>query len=257
MSTYAVGDIHGCYDQWMELKNRIEKDDGNAKFILVGDIIDRGPKTIEMINWAKENITSDGKYQMVLGNHEHEKILWWDLELIPIARECQYNGVELTLDMVYADRYGFSEQFTKNGLGVKECREAISWFRTLPFYKDIVVNNQRFLIAHANIPYSIINEDNTLKTELDKKSIDFILWDRDPYNFEKIRDVILINGHTPTIIPEAFPYYITSDEYFGKIFRLPNRYNIDCGAVFKGQVKEANLAALRLDDLKEIYLYND
>ena len=77
MGTYVVGDIHGCYDQWIELKNRIESQDEAAVFILVGDIVDRGPKVMEMIRWAMENVTEDGKYQMICGNHEREKVEWY------------------------------------------------------------------------------------------------------------------------------------------------------------------------------------
>ena len=49
MSTYVVGDIHGCYNEWLAFKNRLEQEDKDAKFILVGDIIDRGQSTVDSI----------------------------------------------------------------------------------------------------------------------------------------------------------------------------------------------------------------
>ncbi|WP_155885994.1 metallophosphoesterase [Lachnospira multipara] len=45
MGHYVVGDIHGCFDEWITLKNNIEKIDEEACFILLGDIIDRGNKS--------------------------------------------------------------------------------------------------------------------------------------------------------------------------------------------------------------------
>ena len=39
MGTYVIGDVHGCYTQFMELLERIEKRDSDARFILTGDII--------------------------------------------------------------------------------------------------------------------------------------------------------------------------------------------------------------------------
>ena len=51
----------------MELLKRIETSDPNARFILVGDIVSRGSEDAQMLAWAYENITLDGKYQMVLG----------------------------------------------------------------------------------------------------------------------------------------------------------------------------------------------
>lgn len=252
MGTYVVGDIHGCYDEWIQLKDRIEKEDTNARFILVGDIIDRGPKTIEMLNWAKKNITEDGKYQMILGNHEHEKILWWDNWFIPKYREYQYAGITCGLDLIYTDNYGFSELFIEKGLGVSDFREAISFFRKLPLYKDLVINNQRYIIAHANIPYSIIKEDNTLSKKLNSKQIEYIVWDRDTSNFEKIENVILVNGHNPSVFPDC----VVKGGELEKIQYHRNRIAIDCGLVYRPHMKIGNLAAIRLEDKKEFYLYN-
>ena len=38
MGTYVVGDIHGCLSQWLAFKEKIEKRDEDARFILVGDL---------------------------------------------------------------------------------------------------------------------------------------------------------------------------------------------------------------------------
>jgi len=70
MSTYVIGDIHGCYSQFIELKDRIERKDINSIFILIGDVVARGQEDEKMLAWIYENISLDGKYQMVLGNHD-------------------------------------------------------------------------------------------------------------------------------------------------------------------------------------------
>lgn len=253
MGTYVVGDIHGCYDEWMELKDRIEKEDNNATFILTGDIIDRGPKTIEMVNWALENITEDGKYQMVIGNHETEKIYWWDNWFIPKYREYELNGIKIGLDAVSTDTYGFSVEYIRRGLNVSDFRKAISFFRKLPFYKDLIINGQRYIIAHANIPYSAIESDDTLVKNLNSRQKEFIVWDRDITNFEKIENVILINGHNPSVFPDC----VVPDGEVETIQYLPNRICVDCGLVYRPYMRIGNLAAIRLEDRKEYYLYNE
>lgn len=259
MGTYVVGDIHGCYKQWMELKSRIESEDSNAKLILVGDIIDRGPDSLKMIKWAMENITESGKYQMIIGNHEEEKIGWWDDNIKAYTRSNQldstdtYNYNNIFLDASY-DRYSFNDVFKDEPNAGILVNKVIEWFRSLHYYKDINVNNQRFIIAHANIPSTIIKSDTTLKTELSKQEKDFIVWDRDIIGFDLIPDTILIHGHTPTISDYSFHDYNEFLEKRGKIYHTHNRYNIDCGAVFSTRYRYANLAALRLDDLKEFYL---
>jgi serine/threonine protein phosphatase 1 len=269
MGTYAIGDTHGCYDEFLELVGRIEKEDKDSKFILVGDIVDRGPKTVELINWAIENISQDGKYQMVIGNHEEEKIFWWDrnFEYLDYNKRTGHIS-DFTLDEVaydvQGDDYDFQVQFSKQGLGGAEIKKAIDFFKTLPYYKDIEVNNKRFIIAHAGIPYSAVDEEtNTIKSELTVSDKGFIVWNRGIGGFNTVKDAILIHGHTPTLSNEAYFNYAAYKEYFknnkvAKIVKDENRYNIDCGITFRqyDEYKDrANLAALRLDDLKEFYLY--
>ena len=66
---YVIGDIHGCYNRFMELLNKLYLKEDDI-VILIGDIIDRGKQSPQMLKWAMENITADGRFQMVLGNHE-------------------------------------------------------------------------------------------------------------------------------------------------------------------------------------------
>lgn len=258
MSTYVVGDIHGCLLEWIQLKNKIESEDKDAKFILVGDIIDRGPNTVDMVEWAMQNITNSGKYQMVIGNHEVLKINWWDSLYSNINVDRYDNTREVLINKCFIDdTYGYVKTFYNAEKGIKDLYRTIKWFKMLPYYKDITVNNQRYIIVHSNLPYSAIEDDNiTIRKYLSKTTKDFIVWDRNTDSFDKIEDAILINGHTPTISSSAFDLSISvQDRVYGRILNMGNRYNVDCGIVFKGMRENANLAALRLEDLKEFYLF--
>ena len=67
---FAIGDIHGCFDSLKELiehKIHLQKND---KLILLGDYIDRGDKSKEVIDFIIK-LQEDG-YDLVplLGNHE-------------------------------------------------------------------------------------------------------------------------------------------------------------------------------------------
>lgn len=263
MGTYVIGDLHGCYSEWMQLKDRIEQQDKFATFILVGDIIDRGKETYQLVKWALENITSNGKYQMVIGNHEKEKIGWIAQNMNFIKHQTDLPLTSINVVKCYEDRYQLFKQIDAGAASEVEACDLVfnfvKWTIDLPCIKDIVVNNQRFIITHANLPYSVINSDYTIKENLTPKDKEFIVWDRDTCGFEKIPDTILVHGHTPTLSYESL--YGTGvkikDMYkhLGKIVHTPNRYNVDCGIVFRNSDKNANLAALRLDDLKEFYLY--
>ena len=262
MGTYVIGDTHGCYTELMQLIDKIEKEDSDARFILVGDIIDRGSETYLLCQWAMKNISDDGKFQMVIGNHEKEKIDW----VMYNRRELEYNKRELTNTAIvnhYTDRYNLYGQIDKYCKSDKETCDFImnfiDWCKKLPYYKDITVNNQRFVVVHANLPFSAVNySTNTINKKLSKDQEEYIVWDRDIMGFTALDNTILVHGHTPTIIPSAFPLYLGEDVsgLVGKIVHTKNRFNIDCGLVYKDQFDEANLAALRLDDLKEFYLYD-
>ncbi|GAB4223940.1 MAG: symmetrical bis(5'-nucleosyl)-tetraphosphatase [Francisella sp.] len=67
MATYVIGDVQGCYDELQLLLKKIKFDREKDKLIFAGDIINKGPKSLETINF----IMSLGKSaQIVLGNHE-------------------------------------------------------------------------------------------------------------------------------------------------------------------------------------------
>lgn len=257
MSTYVVGDIHGCYNEWLAFKNRLEQEDKDAKFILVGDIIDRGQSTVEMVQWAMKNVTEDGKYQMIMGNHEEEKIDWWNNCKVP-QDNLTDDVDDLRKSNIEVDRYLYAVQFLRAEKGLLSIKNSVDWFRNLPYYKDVVINDKRFIIVHANLPFTAIESDETtLKTELDDYTKNFIVWDRGVDSFNKIPGAVLIHGHTPTIMNEAFDYTIAvKDRKYGRILNMGNRYNIDCGLAYRQYHEASNLAALRLEDLAEFYLYN-
>lgn len=63
MRTIVIGDVHGCYDELLALldKVKVTKDD---RVVFVGDLVDRGPKPVEVVNFVRVN-----KYECVIGNH--------------------------------------------------------------------------------------------------------------------------------------------------------------------------------------------
>lgn len=69
-----IGDIHGEFDSLLELLHQLGYDEQgnhrmNRKMIFVGDIVDRGNKTVSCIKKVKE-LVQNGKAYAVLGNHE-------------------------------------------------------------------------------------------------------------------------------------------------------------------------------------------
>lgn len=63
--TIVVGDIHGCYDEFMQLLETIGFTDHDM-LITVGDMVNRGPKSIEVVRFFLDTPNA----YAVLGNHE-------------------------------------------------------------------------------------------------------------------------------------------------------------------------------------------
>jgi serine/threonine protein phosphatase 1 len=60
----AVGDIHGCHDEFAELLNRLVLTPED-QLILLGDLVNRGPNSVRVIELARTH-----RARALLGNHE-------------------------------------------------------------------------------------------------------------------------------------------------------------------------------------------
>ena len=49
MAIYAIGDIQGCYDPFRRLLDEIQFDPSEDTLWLVGDLVNRGPKSLKVL----------------------------------------------------------------------------------------------------------------------------------------------------------------------------------------------------------------
>jgi Calcineurin-like phosphoesterase len=83
--TIVVGDIHGCYDELMNLLDKAELGPDD-RVVAVGDLITKGPKSREVL----ELFMTDNRFSTVIGNHDLALRRRWngeDIELKPAQRE--------------------------------------------------------------------------------------------------------------------------------------------------------------------------
>lgn len=67
MSTYAIGDLQGCFDEFEALLARIGFRPDADRLLLVGDLVNRGPGSLPALRWVhahRDNV------DCVLGNHD-------------------------------------------------------------------------------------------------------------------------------------------------------------------------------------------
>lgn len=226
---YCIGDIHGCFDEFQLLISKILEKDKDATFILVGDLIDRGPKVSEMLEWAMEHISQDGRFQCIRGNHEqlaidwyYEKYLKWR-KLPVIFRRKKF--LEKT-------RFGFPER-------LENIESIISFLESLPYTKTVEVKDAVvFRIVHAWYDY-----DEEIATSQHHVN----LWSRNNGgNYHN--DEVIVHGHTPTLQLDDGPP--------GRIWYKKNAINIDGGCVWGNEYEypyACMLCSICLETLEEIY----
>lgn len=72
LRTVLISDVHGCLDELKELLQKLQYDKNTDRVILLGDLNDRGPYSVETIRYARElNLES------VMGNHEFKFLKWF------------------------------------------------------------------------------------------------------------------------------------------------------------------------------------
>lgn len=168
--TLVVGDIHGCYDELLELMEKavLGADD---RVVAVGDLLVKGPKSREVL----ELFMSDGRFSSVVGNHDLALLKFWRGEEVELTPQQRSALSELEVDR---ERYG-------------------SYLESLPFMIDLGAH----LVVHAGlrpgVPAAAQSKDDL--TELrtlgpDRTSRDGTPW-YDVYEGEKI----VLFGHWPAL----------------------------------------------------------
>ena len=123
MSTYLIGDVHGCYNELMALLKKIDYKRDHDHLIFVGDLINRGPDSLKVLRFVKSlGINA----QLVLGNHE--------VSLIAYS------------DGIY---HGRNSDFAKI-MKAEDSQEIIDWLRRKPLL--ISDDNLGIVVTHAGLP---------------------------------------------------------------------------------------------------------
>ncbi|MBK4775605.1 diadenosine tetraphosphatase [Candidatus Pantoea edessiphila] len=143
MSTYLIGDIHGCYRELLVLLKKVNFHPKNDTLWLTGDLVARGPNSLDVLRYIK-SIDQDQCVRLVLGNH--------DLNLLAI-----YAGIHHA-----KSKY----QLTKL-LEAEDIEDLINWLRCKPLIQ--IDNQKKIIMSHAGItPQWDLKTAKTCAYEIEK-----------------------------------------------------------------------------------------
>lgn len=208
MRTLVIGDIHGCLDELLDLLEQAGPNLTTDRLVLLGDYIDRGPCSYEVVQLLRRLRERHGRDHVVMlrGNHEQMAIDYLEHGDHAWHRNGSHS-TEMSLEANGASLAGL-----------------VRFFKTLPLWHE----DEHFIYVHAGLRPGV---------KPGGQSEDDLLWIREdfyrrPWDFGKR----VVFGHTPV------SYIRGGDD---PIF-WPNMIALDTGCVNGGALSALEIEADRI-----------
>lgn len=176
-----IGDVAGQYDALLHLLNKIPANE-KKRIIFVGDLIDRGPKSLEVVNFVKMN-----GFECLLGNHE-------DMMIDHYRKTGRYSSDNWIANNGGSKTAGQYKKFPYKNDGRNILPEHLFWMEKLPQY----IETKEYFISHGIWAEGVDLKDaqRLYAGEDGWGSENMLTWNR--YDITK-RDKFQIHGHNGKI----------------------------------------------------------
>lgn len=190
---YVIGDVHGCHDLLVELLDKIEAHSSalptaaNVHIIQIGDIIDRGPQSAEVLRYLYDVQQRTSRVVVLQGNHEV-------MMLQALAGEAGMLRAWMRIggrDTLRSFGLEPPERGADEERAIARIRRAIpgewlDWLERLP----LTAQSGDYFFCHAGIRPGV---------PLKRQSRNDLLWIRDQFLEDRTpHPAIIVHGHTPT-----------------------------------------------------------
>lgn len=234
MSVYAMSDLHGRYDLYIKMLEKIEFSSDDTLYIL-GDILDRGPEPMKILL----DIMKRSNVKVLAGNHCVMALECMKFLMREITEESVNSVTEEDMQNILHWQANGGDSTIKDfsKYDIETRKKAIDFILNFDLYEEIEVNGNTFVMVHAGLG------DFSPERPMDDYDLYELVWERPDYNKKYFDDKYVITGHTPTMTINGNP----KPSY---IYRVNNHIAIDCGCSYK----IGRLGAIRLDDFTEFYV---
>ncbi|PKR85795.1 metallophosphoesterase family protein [Heyndrickxia camelliae] len=222
----VISDIHGCLHEFQELLKLANFDPINDQLILLGDYVDRGSKSKEVVEFVKKLVVTNGVIALK-GNHDQMFCDWLKEPVETLERYFMNGGLATIQSFLGTDiKENIEEDTYKKWAEVilKENKDLIDFLESLPYFYE----NDSFIFVHAGINPSHEDWKNTSEH-------DFI-WIRDPFlHFDHSFPQTIIHGHTPTFILQNDPNIFYGNKKIGIDGACVYGHQLNCLEIKNGQ----------------------
>lgn len=194
----AISDIHGCYDEFCEMLNKVKFNPENDKLILLGDYVDRGYKSKQVVELVKNLVDEHGAIALK-GNHDDMFVRHMITDTYDNAFNHMRNGGLSTFQSYYGTEWELSELWVAKKFIMDYYKDHVEFLRDLPYYYE----TEEYIFVHAGI--------NPFYEDWENTPYDEMIWIRDLFiNNKHQTGKIVIFGHTPCTYLHG-----TEDVWFG------------------------------------------
>lgn len=197
-----IGDVHGCYDELVELLDRCDGSNPNIALVFVGDLCNKGPKNAQVVSLVRKM----GGY-CVRGNHDEVCLAKWE----------RYKGGMVGLD----PKFDWLKELTQDEL---------DWYFDLPF--SISFPSRQVIVVHAGL---IPGVDLQHQSHHDLLHLRSVIFDLRTLTFSSAHEDSI------NIQPWAQTWTGPEHVYFGHdalrfLQRYPYATGLDTGCVYGGHL---------------------
>ncbi len=241
--TFAIGDIHGEATHLYKLLSCLPTLDAEDTIVFLGDYLDRGPRSKEVIDYIRSFPTrTPAKVVALRGNHEDAWLRvckkGWDEFVLPPGNGClaamrSFTGGSFPAEGEAAQPDELMELTT----GMFFPTDVIDWLDALPYYYE----DDHAIYVHAGLPPA--NGTFLHPSEVDDPIV--LLWIRTEGFFRDYRGKLVVFGHTRTeFLPQELSGYTPDDPT--DLWAGENVIGIDTGCGSGGFLTAVELPAMNV-----------
>lgn len=191
MRTIVFSDPHGCFDRMMALLEKVKYDKYKDRLIVLGDLVDRGYKSKEVVQYLLQ-MSKSYDVQVVGGNHDEMFTYWLSdppegfLEYTETDPEKDYIGGIYTINS-FIEGTNYSNDKDIRSFIKEKYAEEVQFLRNLPDF----IEEESYIFVHGGINPMLADWRNSTRKDFRYAKSQFFWWPHEhPQTF--------VFGHTIT-----------------------------------------------------------